>query len=415
MPDTHDVLILGGGPGGSTLAACLAQRGRRALVLEREKFPRFHIGESLLPRSCEIFRKLGLVDKLEARFLRKYGARFLCSTTRRVNTYSFADAFDSTYDYAYQVPRADFDHLLLLHAAELGAEVREQWEATEVIFEGSRAVGVKARSRVDGQPGEIVELRAPIIADCTGRDTLLASRMRRKAQVARLDKTALFSHYKGAFREEGMNEGNIQIVIFEHGWFWFIPFLGPVSSVGVVVSSDWMKQRQKGESLDDLKGRAIAASSWASEFLASAERIAPVRALADFSYRIDQLTGDGWLFVGDAGGFLDPLFSTGAHLAIKGADLAAKAIDDALVRGDTSRAAFVEYEAAVRYAVDLFLGVVQGFYAGEFRETLFEQNQRLTMRKLITSILSGDVFHQDRRPPWAGFVQKQYPAEVPCF
>lgn len=415
MPDSYDVLVLGGGPGGSTLAACLAQRGRRALVLEREKFPRFHIGESLLPRSCEVFHKLGVVDKLDAQFLRKYGARFLCSTTRRVNTYSFAEAFDSTYEYAYQVPRADFDHLLLRHAVEMGAEVREQWEATEVIFEGSRAVGVKARSRVDGQPGEIVEIRAPIVADCTGRDTLLASRLRRKAQVARLDKTALFSHYKGAFREEGINEGNIQIVIFEHGWFWFIPFRGPVSSVGVVVTSEWMKQRRKGESLDELKDRAIASSSWASEFLASAERIAPVRALADFSYRIDQLTGDGWLFVGDAGGFLDPLFSTGAHLAIKGADLAARAIDDALLRGDTSRAAFVEYEAAVRYAVDLFLGVVQGFYAGEFRETLFEENQRPTMRKLITSILSGDVFHQDRKPPWAGFVQKQYPAEVPAF
>ena len=392
-------------------------------MLEREKFPRFHIGESLLPRSCEVFRRLGIEEKLDARFLRKHGARFLCSDTRRISAYRFSEAFEPTFEHAYQVPRAEFDHLLMLHAASLGAEVREQWEATEVIFEGSRAVGVKARVREDvgaasgpdgwPPPGEIVEIRASIIADCTGRDTLLASRTRRKAPVARLDKTALFSHYRGAFRQEGMDEGNIQIVIFEHGWFWFIPFRGDVSSVGVVLSSEWMKQRRKGETLDQLKDRAIAASSWAREFLADAERLAPVRALADFSYRIDQLAGDGWLFVGDAGGFLDPLFSTGAHLAIKGADLAAQAIDDALNRGDTSRAAFAKYEAAVRYAVDLFLGVVQGFYAGEFRETLFEQNQRTTMRKLITSILSGDVFHQDRKPPWAGFVQKQYPADVP--
>jgi flavin-dependent dehydrogenase len=409
-----DVVILGGGPGGSTLAACLAQRGRRALVLEREKFPRFHIGESLLPRSCEVFKKLGLEEKLDQRFIRKYGARFLCSETRRINAYSFAQAFDSTYDHAYQVPRAEFDHLLLQHAAELGAEVREQWEATEVVFDGSRAVGVRARSREAGG-GEVVEIRAPVIVDATGRDTMLASRMRKKAQVARLDKTAMFTHWKGAFREEGIHEGNIQIVIFEHGWFWFIPFKGDLNSVGVVCSAEWMKQRGKGESLDAFYDRTVAASSWATEFLAGAERQAPARALADFSYRIDQLTGDGWLFVGDAGGFLDPLFSTGAHLAIKGADIAAEAIDDALRRGDTSRASFTEYEKSVRYAVDLFLGVVQAFYAGHFRETLFEENQRLTMRKLITSILSGDVFHQDKAPPWAPFVTERYPAEVPAF
>src|SRR5262245_41204397 len=194
MPNTWDVLILGGGPGGSTLASCLAQRGRRALVLEREKFPRFHIGESLLPRSCEVFQRLGLTGKLEERFLRKYGARFLCSRTRRTTTYRFAEAFDPIFEFAYQVPRADFDHLLLQHAAELGAEVWEQWEATEVVFEGSRAVGVRARSKA--APENVIELCAPVVVDATGRDTLLASRIRRKAHVAKLDKTALFTHYR---------------------------------------------------------------------------------------------------------------------------------------------------------------------------------------------------------------------------
>ena len=413
MQSGYEVLILGGGPGGSTLAGSLAQRGRRALVLEREKFPRFHIGESLLPRSMEVWRRLGLQDKLDERFLRKYGARFLCSSTGRVNTYHFEEAFDPAYEFAYQVPRAEFDHLLLQHAAELGAEVREEWEAVEVLFEGSRAVGVRARSRAPGSTP--VELRADVIVDATGRDTLLASRMRKKAQVAKLDKTAIFSHYRGAFRESGLDEGNIQIVIFEHGWFWFIPFRGDVSSVGAVCNTEWIRTRKRGETLDEFYDRTVAASSWASEFLRGAERLRPVGALADFSYRIDQLTGDGWMFVGDAGGFLDPLFSTGAHLAIKGADLAAGAIDDALRKRDCSRAAFAEYEAAVRYAVDLFLGIVQGFYSGHFRETLFEQNQRATMRKLITSVLSGDVFHHERKPQWANFVQGRYPAEVPVF
>lgn len=384
-------------------------------MLERERFPRFHIGESLLPRSREIFEKLGVDDALDATFLRKYGARFLCSETRRTNTYAFSGAFEPTFEYAYQVPRDRFDEMLLRHAAKLGAEVREEWEVVEVLFEGSRAVGVRARDLRDPEAAP-VDLRARVVIDATGRDTLLASRTRRKAKIPRLDKTALFSHYRNTFRESGLDEGNIQIVVFEHGWFWFIPFRGDLTSVGAVVSSEWIKQRRKGESLDELYDRTVTCSCWASEFLRDAERVRPVGALADFSYRIDQLAGDGWLFVGDAGGFLDPLFSTGAHLAIKGADLAAEAIDRALDRGDTSRAAFADYEASVRYAVDLFLGVVQGFYAGHFRETLFEQTQRPTMRKLITSILSGDVFHApDRRPPWVGFVQERYAADVPAF
>lgn len=411
--ETWEVVILGGGPGGSTLASCLAQRGRRALVLERERFPRFHIGESLLPQSCEVFKKLGLVEKLDAQFLRKYGARFLCSATRRVQAYSFADAFDPTFTFAYQVQRADFDHLLLKHAAELGAEVREEWEATEVVFEGSRAVGVRARSSTD--PSKTVEIEASVVVDATGRDTLLASRMRRKANIAMLDKTALFAHYTGVFREKGIHEGNIQIVIFEHGWLWFIPFRGELSSVGMVVSPSWIKQRKKGESLDELYDRALAESCWATEFLAGAKRQTPVNALADFSYRVDQLAGDGWLFVGDAGGFLDPLFSTGAHLAIKGADLAAGAIDEALRSGDCSRQAFASYEASVRYAADLFLGVVQAFYGERFREMLFEENQRPMMRRLITSMLAGDVFHQGEKPRWARMMRELYPAQVPSF
>lgn len=383
-------------------------------MLEREKFPRFHIGESLLPRSFEVFDKLGLASTLDARFLRKYGARFLCSETRRVNAYSFSEAFECVSDFAYQVPRADFDHLLLCHARDLGATVREQWEATEVIFNADgRAVGALAKPVNGGS--ETVEIRASVVVDATGRDTLLASRMRRKANLARLDKTALFTHYKGAFRQEGVHEGNIQIVVFKHGWFWFIPFRGEITSVGAVVSSDWIKQRKKGENLDDFYDRTVLESSFAREFLANAERLRPVGALADFSYRIDQLAGDGWLFVGDAGGFLDPLFSTGAHLAIKGADLAADAIEQAFATGDFSRSTFARYEASVRYAVDLFLGVVQAFYANRFRELLFEQNQRPTMRKLITSILSGDVFHQEKMPQWARVVRELYPAEVPEF
>lgn len=413
MVERVDVVILGGGPGGSTLASSLAKRGKKALVLERDRFPRFHIGESLLPRSREIFTKLGLEAKIDARFLRKPGARFLCSQTRRVSTYHFAEAFEAgtAFDFAYQVPRAEFDDLLLRHAEELGAEVRERWECTEVIWDGDRAKGVKARNL--DEPDRVVEIEAKIVADATGRDALIASRRRKRTHVQGLDKTALFSHFTGAYREPGADEGNIQIITFEHGWYWLIPFKGDLTSFGAVVSSEWLKTKKKDETLDDFFWRTVKLSCWASDFLEKAEQKRPVNALADFSYRIDQLAGDGWLFVGDAGGFLDPLFSTGAHLALKGGDFAAAAIDRALATGDTSRAAFADYEKQIRYAVDLFLGVVQAFYAGHFRETIFEQNQRRAMRRIITSILAGDVFHdQNRKPHWAKFVQEMYPAAV---
>lgn len=416
MRQDCDVIVLGGGPGGSTLASFLALRDRRAILLEREKFPRFHIGESLLPCSCEVFEKLGVKGVLDQKFLRKYGARFLCSTTRRTASYTFAEAFNMKSEHAYQVPRADFDHVLLQHAASLGADVRERWEAVEVVFEGERAVGVRARDL--SNPEEIVELRAPMVVDATGRDARIASRSRRKARIARLDKTAFFTHYRNTFREAGHLEGNIQIITWEHGWFWLIPFRGELTSFGAVASSEWIREQRKTGAKEpvDFFDRAVAESCWATEFLAGAERMRQVAAIPDFSYRVDQISGDGWLFVGDSAGFLDPLFSTGAHLALKSADLAAEAIDQALARGDTSRAAFTEYERSVRYAVDLFLGVVQAFYKGEFRETIYEANQRATLRRIITTVLAGDVFHQGgAEPHWASFLVKHYPAEIPSF
>jgi flavin-dependent dehydrogenase len=417
MRQDCDVIILGGGPGGSTLASFLALRNRRTILLEREKFPRFHIGESLLPCSGEVFQKLGVQDILEEKFLRKYGARFLCSRTRRTASYTFAEAFNMKFDHAYQVPRADFDHVLLEHAVGLGADVRERWEAVEVVFEGDRAVGVRARDL--SKPDEIVELRAPMVADATGRDALLASRSRRKARIAGLDKTAFFTHYRNTFREEGQLEGNIQIITWDHGWFWLIPFRGELTSFGAVADSDWIREQRKAGAKEpaDFFDRAVAESCWATEFLANAERARTVGAIPDFSYRVDQISGDGWIFVGDASGFLDPLFSTGAHLALKSADLAAEAIDLALTRGDTSRGAFTDYDKAVRYAADLFLGVVQAFYRGEFRETIYEANQRTTLRRIITTVLAGDVFHEGAgpQPHWASFLVKQYPPEIPSF
>lgn len=406
--EAPEVVVVGGGPGGATVAGRLAQRGRRVLVLERERFPRFHVGESLLPRSMEVLRALGVEAELEARFLRKHAARFLCSRTEREVIYRFDEAFDPVYPFAYQVTRAEFDHLLLSRAQELGATVHEGVEVTDLLRDGARVVGVRTRD----EGGQTAEHHAPIVVDASGRDTLFAGRMRAKSTLRGLDKTALFAHFEGATRLSPPHEGDLRVVLFEHGWMWLIPLRGGLTSVGAVLSSAWVKQRGRDEAVEDFFHRTLALSPWTRAILAEAARVGPVRVAADYSYRTRQLVGDGWLCVGDAGGFLDPIFSTGAHLAIQGADLAAQAIDAALAEGRTTRDAFEAYEGAMRDATNLFFGLVRDFYEGDLAETLFAPTQRPTLRKLITTLLAGDVFHPGPKPPWVAWVRGRYPASI---
>jgi flavin-dependent dehydrogenase len=407
MSDTYDAIIIGGGPGGSSLGGILAMSGRRPLIVEREAFPRFHIGESLLPQSCEIFHKLGVTDDLDRRFMKKYGATFVCNRTGRQGRYLFSEAFDRRYPYAYQVPRAEFDMLLLDRAKELGAEVRQPCKVADVVFDGERAIGVMVQDEDGGRH----ELRAPVVVDASGRGSMMASHMRSRSRLQGLEQTAVFAHYLGVPRAEGQAEGDIRIVVFEHGWIWIIPFQGEITSVGMVVSREWMNEKGKSESLDDFFDRTMELSPFMLELLAESERTGPTRAAADFSYGVSQLVGDGWLCVGDSCGFIDPLFSSGAHLAIKGADLAAGAIDRALTAGDTSRAAFTDYEERMREASNMFLGAVQAFYTGELRELLFQADPRRTLRQVITSMLSGDVVHDLGKPPtWVRFVRSRFPA-----
>ncbi len=414
-----DVIVIGGGPGGSTTASLLAKSGIHALVLEREAFPRFHIGESMLPQSFKVWERLGVVDKMRARYMPKHGARFLCSATGRAKTYSFDDAFDTTVSSAFQVLRSDFDQLLLTHAAELGAEVRHGWDVTGPILEGSTVVGVRARA----PGGDMVELRAKVVVDATGRDTLLSTRLGHKTKLPLLDKTAFYTDYTGVERQSGREAGNIDIIVFEHGWFWNIPFRGnrayrasdpgapDTNSFGFVCSPAWIRTRSEGESLDAFYDRTVATSSWASKLLARATRKSPARAIADYSYRVDRYGGDGWLAVGDATGFIDPLFSTGAHLAFISGELAADTISSTLRgNGDVSASQWESYERQIRAAGELFAGAVQAFYAEDLAEAVFAEPQRTVLRKTITSMLAGDVSGEDLA--WRRFLRSRYPVRT---
>jgi len=239
----------------------------------------------------------------------------------------------------------------------------------------------------------------------------LATRHGAKKRIADLSTGAMFAHYDGVPRLDGRSEGHIRIVVFEHGWIWFIPFLGGSTSVGAVVTSAWMRKRARA-SISDFFARTLARAEPARALIENATRTTDVQSVADFSYEVEPFVGDGWLCVGDACGFIDPLFSTGAHLAIKGADLAADAIDAALSAGDTSATAFAHYDQTIRYARELFLGVVQAFYRGEFRELLFWEDKRPTLHRIITSLLSGDVIFSDKPPTWARWAKQAYPVQV---
>ncbi len=281
--DRYDVVIIGGGPGGSTAAGFLARAGRRVLVLERELFPRFHVGESLLPRSIDVLERLGVMPKIESEFLRKYGARFLDSDTARESRFCFADALRPHSAYAFQVPRDRFDQVLLEHAVALGAEARHGWQVMRMVLEGDRVAGVVVRDPAGCER----TIAATCTLDASGRDVLRAHAERSRQKLPLLERTmAVFSHFAGVPRAEGIEEGDIRIVIAPTCWFWLIPFRDGRTSVGAVLDRD---------AIVGAEGRATPAATLAAlchasapmrRLMADAAPLFPVRAAADFSYRV---------------------------------------------------------------------------------------------------------------------------------
>jgi len=358
----YDAIVIGGGPAGSTAAAILAMKGRRVVLLEKEKFPRYHIGESLLPFGFFTLDRLGILDKMKkSHFVKKYSVQFVSPDGRSSQPFYFHTHLEHEAAQTWQVLRSELDQMLLDNAREKGAEVIEQTTARDTIREDGGVKGVKA---VTGG-GETVEFHAPITIDASGRDAFFVTRNGWKIRDAFLNKIAIWTYYKGAMRDPGVDEGATTVAyVPEKGWFWYIPLAGDVVSVGIVAEKDYLMKGTKD--LKEIFDREVGNNVWVKQHLATGEQYGPYRITGEYSYRSRYCAADGLILAGDAFAFLDPVFSSGVMLALRSGELAADAADAALTDGDFSAARFTNYGAEFCKRIESMRRLVYAFYDHEF-------------------------------------------------
>lgn len=383
MESLYDVAIIGGGPSGSTAATFLALKGRKVIVLEKERFPRFHIGESLLPYSMGAFERLGVREKLDAKFLPKYGAEVCTTCGQGVVKFNFKDAYQAKYDRAYQVTRSEFDKLLLDHSAENGATVMEETAVEHLVFEKGM-VGIKIRNA-----GGTQEISARYVIDCSGRNSLIGNALKLKKPYPNLKKFAVFAHYENVARDPGTEGTYSRLVRGSDRWFWMIPLSETKMSIGVVMNiADFKALNKRPEDALDAILREQP-EIWSR--MTQSSRISEVLAKSDYSYRNRRLTGDRWLLAGDAAGFIDPMFSTGVFVAIETAEQAANAVGEVLQNERRRATAFKKYERETNRAMDLYLRFVGNWYKPRFIEVMTHPVDRFQLAPVINSMLAGNI------------------------
>jgi flavin-dependent dehydrogenase len=383
--EIYEVAIIGGGPAGSTAATLLAKAGRKVIVLERDKFPRFHIGESLLPFSMATFTRLGLDEKLRTGFAEKYGGEIAEAGGEKATKFYFKDGFGARTDRSYQVLRSDFDKMLLDHARENGAEVHEETAVNEVTFNADACA-----LRIMGRDGDERELRASYVIDASGRNSVIGTKFKLKKNYEHLKKLSLFAHYEGVERESGIDGTLTRMVRTLRSWFWVIPLKGDRTSIGIVLEADDFKNSKL--SPEEFFGRALAEQPLLRDRIGHGRRVSQVYTAADFSFRNERLVGDRWLLAGDAAGFIDPVFSSGVFLAIFAGEKAADILHETLDRPRRRRRLFARYERMVNRAMDVYLRFVNSWYAGkEFIEVFLTQTDFLQIPPAVNAVLGGNI------------------------
>jgi flavin-dependent dehydrogenase len=382
-----DVLVIGGGPAGSTVSPMLAQKGHRVVLLEKAHHPRFHIGESLLPANLPLLERLGVADEVRAIGQYKPGAEFVSPHHDHTQTFHFAEAWDKSMPYAYQVKRAEFDEILIRNAERKGVEVHEGCKARSVEFLPDRSVRVHA----EHDDGRTAVWDARFLVDASGRDTFLASRFKIKERNPRHNSAAVYGHFANARRNAGEAEGNITIFWFDHGWFWFIPLTGGITSVGMVTWPYHMKTRA-GRSVDQFLLDNIATCKGLAERLQDAHLSAPAEATGNFSYAAQHNHGDNYLMLGDAYTFIDPVFSSGVWLAMNGGELGAQTIDTCLRHPKKARAALRHFDRQSRRGPKAFSWFIYRVTNPIMRDFFMGPRNVFRVKEALLSTLAGDVY-----------------------
>ncbi len=390
-----DVIVIGGGPAGSTVAALVAEAGHNVQLFERENFPRFSIGESLMPDTYWTFKRLGVLDKLKASaFPRKHSVQFFGKSGRGSAPFYFSDNNPHESSVTWQVQRGKFDLMLLDNARDKGAEIHQGARVLEVLFDGDRAIGVRAKL-ADGQHQDFT---APIIVDATGQSALIGRKLKITEPDAQLNKASIYTHYSGGRRDEGKDEGATLILHTDNGdsWFWYIPLPDDIVSVGVVGAIDYLVQGRK-EDTQAIFEQELARCAPMQERLQDAEQLIPVKTTKDFSYRASRMTGEGWVLVGDAFCFLDPMYSSGVYLALKSGEMAADAIIDAITKGDFSADQLGGFGPELLRGTEAVRKMVYAFYSKDFNFGEFLKRYP-DCKQGVIDVLSGNLFSEHVEP-----------------
>ena len=395
--DRYDVIVIGGGPAGSTVSTLMAQRGVKVGLFERERFPRFHIGESLIPETYWVLKRLNMLPKMQrSHFVKKHSVQFVNAKGKESAPFYFWDNKPHECSQTWQVVRSEFDQMMLENAREHGVDAHEGVHVLEVLFEGDRAVGV----RIKDADGARRDIHANVVVDASGQAALLQNRFKLRLWDPVLNKGAIWTYWEGAYRDAGRDEGATMVLqtTNRQGWFWYIPLHNNIVSLGVVAPFDYLFKGRKG-SHEDTYQEEVDAAPAVKHRVANATRVTGYFVTRDYSYRAKQVAGDGWVLVGDAFGFLDPLYSSGVLLALKSGELAADAICEGLEKNDVSAAQIGRWGDGFNDGVDRMRRLVCEYYDG-FSFGNFVRHYP-DLRGTITDLLIGDLFTDRVDKVWA--------------